>query len=59
MPSTLQPAATPLRLRPLSAPLRGADSGVDKGPKHVGFDAPNFGGGRRNLEREQRLDRKR
>jgi hypothetical protein len=36
-----------------------ADALFDKGPKHVGFDAPFLGGGRRATERALKLDRKR
>ena len=32
---------------------------ADKGPKHIGFDAPFLGAGRRAVERALRQDRKR
>ncbi|RVT83612.1 hypothetical protein [Inhella crocodyli] len=59
---TAQPRSNVLQRRPLPQGLLDAlpeGALADKGPKHVGFDAPFFGAGRRGAERAQRLDRKR
>jgi hypothetical protein len=59
---TAQARSATIQRRPLpQGLLDGLPEGAlaDKGPKHVGFDAPFFGAGRRGVERAQRLDRKR
>jgi len=53
-----QPARNPQTPRRLPADWLG-DALFDKGPKHVGFDAPSLGGGRRAVERALKLDKKR
>ncbi len=53
-----QPARHSQAPRRLPADWLG-DALFDKGPKHVGFDAPSLGGGRRAVERALKLDKKR